>query len=95
VDRFGVIRSQKEFIQALKRPLLTWADFERVQQAHLAHVGRSAPGLPHHDGPVRQPAPGQRHGGGATANFAGMFNLEQDAGRFFSARRTTPPPRWR
>lgn len=87
VDRFGVIRSQKEFIQALKRPLLTWGDFERVQQAHLAHVGQVSTRAFR----TMTVQCGSRHLAnvtvvGATANFAGMFNLEQDAGRFFSAR---------
>jgi len=31
VDRLGIIQSHKDFIQALKRPLLTWEDFLRIR----------------------------------------------------------------
>src|ERR1700688_412486 len=40
VDRFGIIKSHKEFIQALKRPLLTWADFERIKHANLPNTAQ-------------------------------------------------------
>ena len=40
IDRFGIIRSRKEFIQAIKRPLLVWRDFERLNAASLPHVAQ-------------------------------------------------------
>jgi putative ABC transport system permease protein len=85
VDRFGVIQSQKEFIQALKRPLLTWADYQRVVNARLPHAGQVSTRA-FKSMTVKA---GSRHLAnvfvvGSTANFAEMFKLGVDAGRFFS-----------
>jgi putative ABC transport system permease protein len=85
VDRFGIIRSQKEFVQALKRPLLTWRDFERVNGASLPHVAevstRAFKSMRVDCGP--------RHLSnctvvGSTANFAELFKFEFDEGRYFT-----------
>jgi len=86
VDRFGIIRSHKEFVQALKRPLLTWDDFERVQHAPLAHTGQVSSRAFR----TMTVKAGTRHLSnvyvvGSTPNFAQMFNLELDAGRYFQA----------
>ena len=49
VDRLGIIQSQRELIQALRRPPLTWADYDRVRSRPPAahgpgeHPGPSAP----------------------------------------------------
>jgi putative ABC transport system permease protein len=85
VDRFGVILSRKEYIQALKRPPLTWADFERVRDARLPHTGQVSTRAFR----TMTVKCGSRHLAnvfvvGSTANFAEMFNLDLDAGRYFS-----------
>ena len=85
VDRFGIIQSRKEFIQALKRPLLTWEDFERILHAHLPHTGQVSTRA-FRTMTVKWE---DRHLAnvfvvGSTANFADMFKLDCDSGRYFS-----------
>lgn len=85
IDRFGIIQSQKEFIQALKRPLLTWRDFERVASATLPHVSQVSTRAFKN---MRVDA-GSRHLKnatviGSTSNFAGLFKLDFDEGRYFT-----------
>jgi putative ABC transport system permease protein len=85
VDRFGIIQSHKDFIQALKRPLLTWADFERVRNARLAHTGQVSTRA-FRSMTVKA---GDKHLAnvfviGSTPNFAPMFKLDTEAGRYFT-----------
>jgi putative ABC transport system permease protein len=85
VDRFGIIKSHKDFIQALKRPLLTWADFERLRRASLPHTGQVSTRA-FRSMTVKA---GDKHLAnvivvGSTPNFAGMFQLDTEAGRYFS-----------
>ena len=85
VDRFGIIQSRKEFIQALKRPLLTWTDFERIQSARLPHTGQVSTRAFR----TMTVKSGERHLSnvfvvGSTSNFADMFKLECDNGRYFT-----------
>ena len=86
VDRFGIIQSQKEFLQALKRPLLTFQDFERIQNANLPHVSQVSTRA---FKSMRVDA-GDRHLKnatviGCTANFASLFKFEFEDGRFFTS----------
>jgi len=85
VDRFGIIQSHKDFIQALKRPLLTWADFERVKNANLPNTAQVSTRA-FRSMTVKF---GEKHLAnvfvvGSTANFAEMFKLDTEAGRYFS-----------
>jgi len=85
VDRFGIIQSQRDFIQALKRPLLTWADFERIRRAGLPHTAQVSTRA-FRSMTVKA---GDKHLAnvivvGSTPNFAGMFQLDTEAGRYFS-----------
>ena len=85
VDRFGIIQSYKDFIQALKRPLLTWADFERVKNANLPNTAQVSTRA-FRSMTVKF---GEKHLAnvfvvGSTANFAEMFKLDTEAGRYFS-----------
>ena len=85
VDRLGIIQSQRELIQALRRPPLTWADYERVRTARLPRTAQVSTrafrtmtarhGTRHLDNVLVV---------GTTANFAGMFKLDLDSGRYFS-----------
>jgi putative ABC transport system permease protein len=85
VDRFGIIQSDKEFIQALKRPLLTFMDFERIASANLPHVAQvSTRGFRS----MRVDA-GAKHLSnvtvvGSTPNFAGLLKFEFEDGRYFN-----------
>ncbi|MDR3671420.1 MAG: ABC transporter permease [Holophaga sp.] len=85
VDRLGIIQSHRAFIQALKRPLLTWADFERVRDAKLPHTTQVSTRA-FRSMTVKF---GEKHLAnvlvvGSTANFAPMFQLDTEAGRYFS-----------
>lgn len=85
VDRFGIIRSDKEFVQALKRPLFTFRDFERLVQAQLPHVAQVSTRIAKS---MRIDA-GSRHllnatVVGSTSNFAGLFSFEMADGRYFT-----------
>lgn len=85
IDRFGIIQSQKAFIQALKRPLITWEDYERISAAGLPHVAQVATrGVKS----MRVNA-GARHLSntfivGSTSNFATLFRFEFESGRYFT-----------
>jgi putative ABC transport system permease protein len=86
VDRFGIIQSRKEFIQALKRPLLTWTDYQRIRDARLPHTAQVSTRA-FRTMTVKW---GDRHLAnvyvvGSTPNFADMFQLYCEAGRYFSA----------
>jgi putative ABC transport system permease protein len=85
VDRIGIIQSEKEAIQAFKRPLLTWSDFERVSAAKLPHVlqvGTRA------FKSMRVDAGGKHLPNatviGSTPNFASLFKFEFEDGRYFT-----------
>lgn len=85
VDRFGIIQSHGEFIQALKRPALTWADYERVSQAGLPHVAQvSTRAFRSMTIRFRDRHLANVFVVGSTPNFAEMLKFETDAGRYFS-----------
>jgi putative ABC transport system permease protein len=90
VSKFGIIRSREEFLDAVKRPDITWADFERLrgELKKADQVGAQVQGTAT-----------VKHGDrrlpdvvlyGTTANYASLMSLDLAAGRFFldSERRT-------
>jgi putative ABC transport system permease protein len=86
VTRFGIIRSREEFIQAIKRPQLTWEEYQRLSSGVLAHAAmtatRSVKTLPVSYGTQRL---ADTFVIGATASFANVLNLETGGnGRFFT-----------
>ena len=86
VDRLGIIQSQKDFIQAMKRPLLTWQDFERVSSANLPNTAQVSTRA----FKSMRVDVGARHLSnvtvvGSTPNFAELFKFEFEDGRFFTA----------
>ena len=84
VTQFGIITSQEQFLEAIRRKIIDWNDFEAVQQrcrtcgavgAHIqtrTTVKRESKKL----------AAVQTHGG--TANTAEINNLDLEAGRFYT-----------
>ncbi len=85
VQKFGVIRSRQEFINALKRPPITWQEYERLSSGILkeasqvsAAAGNAIPVSyeDHHLDTIAVI--------GATPNFADLFNLELESGRYFT-----------
>ena len=84
VDRLGIIESRRDLIQALKRPRLTWADYERVRNASLPHTAQVSTRA-FRSMTVRFE---DRHLAnvfvvGTTPNFADMFKFETETGRYF------------
>ena len=85
VTKFGIIRSRNEFIQALKRPPITWSEYERLTSGILQEATQisAAAGttMPVNYGDKRLPDIAVM---GATGNFADLFSLEIEAGRYFT-----------
>jgi putative ABC transport system permease protein len=93
VSKLGIIRSREEFLDAVKRPDLTWSDYERLR-AELRkadQVGAQVQGMGAvKSGDHRLPDV-QLYG--TTANYASLMSLDLAAGRFFldSEVRTAQP----
>ncbi len=84
VTQFGIITSREEFLEALKRKPVTWADFEAVRQRCRTCAALGAH-LQTRGGVKRE---SKRLAGvqiqGGTANIADINNLDLEAGRFFT-----------
>jgi putative ABC transport system permease protein len=85
VQKFGIIRSRKEFLDALKRPPITWSEYERLASGILKEASQvsAAAGnaMPVNYGDKRLP---DVIIVGTTANFGSLFNLEFESGRYFN-----------
>ncbi len=86
VTRFGIIRSREEFLQAVKRPQLTWEEYQRLSSGVLTHAAmtatRSFKTLPISYGTHRL---ADTFVVGSTASFASVLNLDTGGnGRFFT-----------
>ncbi|HJW72969.1 MAG TPA: ABC transporter permease [Geothrix sp.] len=85
VQKFGIIRSRKEFLDALKRPPITWSEYERLSSGILKEASQvsAAAGnaMPVNYGDKRLP---DVIIVGSTANFGSLFNLEFESGRYFN-----------
>jgi len=86
VTRFGIIRSREEFIQAIKRPQLTWEEYQRISSGVLSHAAltavRSFKTLPVS---YRTHRLADTFVIGSSASFASVLNLDTDGnGRFFT-----------
>ena len=86
VTRFGIIRSREEFIQAVKRPVFTYEEYQRLNSGVLSHAAmvatRSFKTLPVSHGDKRL---ADTFVVGATANFAQILNLStEDGGHLFT-----------
>jgi putative ABC transport system permease protein len=83
VTKFGIIRSHQDFLEAVKRPDVTWEDYQRMRTelrkaeqvaasvtstASVAYAGHRLSGIQLE---------------GTTANYASMMNLDLAAGRSF------------
>jgi putative ABC transport system permease protein len=85
LDKFGIIRSREAFLQAIKRPPITWADYERLSAANLRYTnaisvsgGRSMKVV---NGTHQLP---NVNVNGVSANEGEMFRLQFEAGGFFT-----------
>jgi len=86
VTRFGIIRSREEFLQAVKRPQLTWEEYQRLSSGVLSHAlitaTRSYKVLPVNCGNRRL---ADSFVVGSTASLSPVMNLDTGGnGRFFT-----------
>jgi putative ABC transport system permease protein len=85
VDRFGLIRSREEFIQALKRPPLRWNEYERLKSGVLNNAdmigARAFQTMAVNNGEKRVPS---AFVVGGTSNFAEVIKLTFEQGRFYT-----------
>jgi putative ABC transport system permease protein len=84
VGRFGIILSRDEFLDALKRPKISWEDYRRLDTLLTKAAGVGAQVATQR--PVRflgHRLPDVRVLG-TTANYGRMLNLDIERGRFFA-----------
>ena len=85
VQKFGIIRSRKEFINALKRPPITYREYERINSGILKTVvqvnAAAGTAMAVNNGDKRLPDVVVI---GTTPMLSPMFSLEFEGGRFFS-----------
>ncbi|MDE3246666.1 MAG: ABC transporter permease, partial [Acidobacteriota bacterium] len=85
VTKFGIIRSREEFIQAIKRPPITWQEYERLSGGGLRNTAEisaaSGNAMAVNRGDKRLP---DIRVIGTTPNFGRLFNLDYEAGGYFS-----------
>lgn len=85
VQKFGIIRSRKEFLDALKRPPITWSEYERFSSGMLKEATQvsAATGnaMPVNYGDKRLPDVIVI---GVTPNFSNLFNIDMESGRYLS-----------
>jgi len=84
LTRFGIIQSRREFLEALKRPPIRWSEYERCAQylTRASMVGAGTGGRGAVNWGSRRLADVQVTG--VTPNFAELFKLEFESGRFFT-----------
>jgi putative ABC transport system permease protein len=84
LTRFGIIQSRKEFLDALKRPSITWQEYERaaasLQRAAMTGAGAGRGGAVNAGNRRLEDVTIT----GVTPNFAQLFSLEFEAGSFFT-----------
>jgi putative ABC transport system permease protein len=85
VQKFGIIRSRKEFLNALKRPPITWQEYERISSGVLKNAAQISAGtgtaMAVNNGAKRLP---DMVVIGTTPNFGALFRLEFEGGRYFT-----------
>ena len=85
VEKFGIIRSRKEFLDAIKRPPITWQEYQRLSSGILQESSQVSAGAGN-----TMPVSYEDHHldtisiNGVTPNFADLFRLDLESGRFFS-----------
>ncbi len=86
LTRFGIIQSRKEFLDALKRPPITWREYERaassLQKTTMIGVGSGRSGAVNYANKRLADVVVT----GVTPNFAELFSLEFEYGSFFTQK---------
>ena len=83
--KIGMPQSREDFLRQVRRPNLTWREYERVSSGVLSRTAQVAVAVGK-SMPVKQ---GARHLDnitllGTSSNFGAMFKLEFEGGRFFT-----------
>ena len=84
VQKFGIIRSREEFLDALKRRDFDWNDYERVRETLKLAEGAAAEAVSTSAVKYRDRRLGDIQVHGTTANFGPMVRLDIEAGRYFT-----------
>jgi putative ABC transport system permease protein len=84
IQRFGIIRSREEFLEALKRRDLDWNDYEVVSRTLRRAEGVAAEAVTGSAVKFRDRRLADVRVQGTTANFGPMLRLDIVAGRFFT-----------
>lgn len=88
--KIGIANSTEEFLRQLRRPPLTWQEYERLSSGVLTHTAQVAVGV----GKSMAVNAGDKRLAnitvlGASPNFGAMFSLEFEAGRYFTDSENT------
>ena len=84
VQKFGIIRSREEFLDALKRKDVDWNDYQRLRDS-LTHADAVAAEADVNSAvKYRNRRLGDIQVSGTTANFGTLVHLDIAAGRFFT-----------
>lgn len=85
VQKFGIMRSRKEFLNAVKRPPITWQEYERISSGVLRNAAQvsatAGMSMAVNNGSRRLPDISVV---GAMPAFGPLFRLEFERGRFFT-----------
>jgi putative ABC transport system permease protein len=84
VQKFGIIRSREEFLDALKRKDFDWNDYERLRATLTRADAVAADATGSSAVKYRDRRLGDVQVEGTTANFASIVRLDIAAGRFFT-----------
>ena len=83
VNRFGILFSREEFFNALKRPAISWDDYDRLSTLLTKAVGVGAAVEGRRPVSFRDHRLSDVNLHGTTANFGRMLNLDVAEGRYF------------
>jgi putative ABC transport system permease protein len=89
VQRFGIIRSREEFLDALKRRDVDWNDYEVVSRTLRRAEGVAAEAVTGSTVKFRDRRLADVRVQGTTANFGPMLRLDIVAGRYFTTGEDT------
>jgi putative ABC transport system permease protein len=83
--KIGMPQSTEDFLKQIRRPNMSWREYERISSGILPHTAQVAVGV----GKSMQVKSGSRHLDainvlGVSTNFASLFKLEFEGGRFFT-----------
>jgi putative ABC transport system permease protein len=85
IQKFGIIRSREEFLDALKRRNFDWRDYQTLEARLRLAEGVAAEAVGNTAVKFRDRRLGDVQVQGTTANFGAMLGLDIEVGRYFTA----------